>query len=139
MIADAKALIGDYLRNHSGLVGLQAWVSVKRPSRLDSAWVKLSELASGDRSADTDHLVSHLLQFDCYSAKGEGGAVEANLVGRTVRAALREITPDDVPGWTPSVIMVNGPRDLGPDTNFEPARDRTMVEAEILLHPVSGS
>lgn len=138
MIADAKQLVGDYLRTHPDIVGLDARVSVKMPSNPDQAWVKLSELASNDHSADTDHLVSHLLQMDCYAAKGDG-AIEANLLGRTVRAALRDLEPADVPGWTPSVVMVNGPRDLGVATEFEPAKDRTMVEAEILFHPVGGS
>lgn len=140
LVADAKELLGDYLRNHADIVALDAWVSVKPPANLATPWVKLSEIGLGDRSAAPDHLMSHFLQFDCYARRGrDGGAVEANLLGRTVRAAIRELAPADVPGWTPSVITLNGPRDLGVDTNFEPARDRTMVEAEILLHRNVGS
>lgn len=133
MIADAEELIGRYLREHADVVALEARVSVKPPKTFSRPWVIVAQIAAGDRSRAPDHLMAHLMQMTCY-ASPTGGSVEAMLLGRVVRQALRDLTTLDE--WVPSVIDLGGPRNFGPDEDFEPARDRTIVTADILLHPI---
>ena len=133
MIPDAESFVGSYLRDHASLVALGARVSTELPRSFTLPWVKVLQLddpaVGGSR---TDHLIEYMLQLDCY-AGSEGGSVEASLVSRTVRDALREMpgVHDDV--VVTGVEFISAPRI--PDESFEPARERYARTVTLWAHP----
>ena len=133
MIPDLEKVAGKYLREHATIVELSARVVGKAPPDTDSTpWVRVTQLdAQREPSSRVDHLISYLLQLDCYATEA-GGQPQASLLGRTVRAALM-----DMPGARDDAT-VTATRILGhlrsPDPDLEPARERVILTVEIHAH-----
>lgn len=129
MMLDGEKLVAGYLRDD----GLR--VVGKTPDSTATAWVRLTQLDARDLSEPKDHLVSYLLQLDCYAGK-TGGQPEANTLGLAVRAALR-----DLPEAVLDDAVVAEARIVGhariPDTEFTPARERVVVTVDVRAHPVA--
>lgn len=132
MIADGERIVSDYLRSHADVDALGTRIVGKTPSSLSASWVRVTQLdASNAPNSIPEHLISYLLQIDCY-ASASGGQREANLLGRTVRGALQEM-PGVHDGITVSaVITTNDHRTQ--DTDLEPARDCRILTVEVYLH-----
>lgn len=135
MIPDAEKLVSNYLRNHFDVAALAARVVGKTPATTTTAWVRVTQLAANaDLDSRADHLVNFMVQLDCY-AGSTGGQPEANLLARTVREALHEM-PDE----TFVDAVVSSARFVGmlrlPDQDFEPARERVVLTAQVYAHAV---
>lgn len=129
MILSMEEVATTYLEGREDV--LAAIVSVTPPS-VDDAWVKVTQIDPQDLSPEVgDYFVSHLIQFDCYAGK-EGGKDEADLLTRTVRAALREMR-DGVEGAVVSQVTFTSCPYL-PDPDLEPARPRYSLSADIYAH-----
>jgi hypothetical protein len=134
VIPYAEKIVSDYLREHAAVSAITTRIVGKPPSSQTDPWVMVTQLAAAQEVASiTDHLIAFMLQFDCY-AGATGGQPEANLLARTVRAALQDIATashDDA--------VVTGCRLIGhariPDTDFEPQRERFALTAEVYIHP----
>jgi hypothetical protein len=126
--------VGAYLRTHPDVVALQANVSTATPRKFEKPWVRMTLLdAPSTPNSTADHLINHLIQFDCYASSIEdGAAVEANLLARSVRAALHQM-PGVHNGVTVSSVRFVGMLHL-PDADLEPARERYILTAEVIAH-----
>lgn len=137
LIVDMEKVASRWLREHPAVVALGARVVGKPPGDRSTCWVQVRELnAPSDPRSQADHLVTHMLQLDCY-AGAAGGQPEANLLGRTVRAVLKRME-----GFHDDEAAVGGVRIVGfahvPDPDgFEPARERRIITAMVTAHPVT--
>lgn len=133
LIPDAEKVVSDYLREVDeveAIVGRR--VVGKTPSSVAEPWVRLTRInAADDANSSADHLVAFYLQADCY-AGASGGQPEANLLGRTVRAALKAMQGTSVGGTVVSRVRVSDGRIADPQ--LEPARERTIVTATVYMH-----
>ena len=131
MVPDIEKVIAYYLRNHDGVTGTGARVVGKTPEDLSKPWVRVIRL-DGQQNDPADHVTGFLVQLDCYAGKG-GGQPEANLIGRTVRAALR-----DMPGGSHTGAVVTATRVVGdariPDPDISPTRERVVLTVEVVAH-----
>jgi hypothetical protein len=136
LIPDAEKVVSRYLREHEDVTAVCPRIVATMPGTgtggTDTAWVRVLELAGPSQSdSKADHLVTFLLQIDCYAGR-TGGQPEAKLIARTVRAAL-----NDMPGSHDGAV-VTAVRNAGwrrvPDTDFEPARERVIVTATAVMH-----
>lgn len=130
LIVDIEKLASAYLREHvaSRVVG-------KTPSNTDTGWVRVT-LLTAPTPADSkiDHHVANMVQFDCYAGK-DGGQPEANLIARTVRAALMEMGEEDFDDAVVGAVRILS-HIRRPDTDgFDPARERVEITADIYVHP----
>lgn len=107
-------------------------VAGETPHDTTQKWVKVTLLdveTVGNRDADFFH--AYHLQFDCYAGRdGREGQGEANELCRNTRAALKALD-----GQTKDTAIISAVR-FGtmmrlPDTAFEPARQRYMLEATV--------
>lgn len=132
MIPSAEQVVGDYLREHAGVAALGARIVGTTPRDTDQPWVRITLL--GDPSVDdpADHLVAGYLQLDCYAGR-DGGQAEADMLRRTVRAALGDIATASHVDAVVTGATVGGTLRL-PDQDFEPARERYVVSATVWLH-----
>jgi hypothetical protein len=134
LVPYAQKVISDYLRSHSAVAALTSRVVSKRPSTTGSTWVQVTQIDGRDASS-FDHLIDFAFQFDCY-ADPDGGLPQANLLGRTVRAALVQAfgTHD---GVVISGVVITGDRPL-PDPDLKDRdgnpRDRQIIDATIWMH-----
>lgn len=137
LLPDAEALIGTYLRQHPDVQALGARVIGRTPKDTSEPWVRIQQFdnpAVGD--SRTEHLIAWFGQFDCYAGK-VGGQEEASLLTRTVRGALAVMHEASHDGAVVTgVRFVSCPRI--PDEDFEPARERYLLSAEVFLHAVSA-
>jgi hypothetical protein len=136
LIPDAEKVVSKYLREHADVVPLGTRFVGKTPDDITSSWVRVTQLdASPPPDSRADHLIRYLLQFDVYA--GAGGQPEANLNTRTIRAAL-----NDMPGLHDDAV-VTAVRFAGqlrrPDTDFENARERVILTAQIWAHAAPAS
>lgn len=129
----AEKIISDYLRGVDDLETLGCRVVGKTPDSTSEPWVRVTQLddrAIGGIRADSHH--EFYFQFDCYAGV-DGGQPEANLLGRTVRAALV-----DAPNYSHTAARISGVDirsharipDLAVD---EPARERMILTASIWI------
>lgn len=126
LIPDVEKVVGKYLRDNFGLR-----VVGKTPDNTDDSWVRLTKLG-GPQTSEADHLVPFLVQLDCY-AGADGGQPEAVTLGLEVRDALRQIGSYAHTGATVSgASVVNDARI--PDDDFEPARERVILTANVWAH-----
>lgn len=140
-----EKIVSDYLRTVDEIEALGARVVGKPPSSTTSPWVMVTQI--GDRNVTgterVEHLERFLFQFDCYAgadkangvAREPSGQPEANLLRRTVRAALRAMRDaqlDDA--VVPRVEIVGDSRVPDPDVD-EGARERFVLTAYVWMRP----
>lgn len=139
LIPDAEALVGAWLRENDSLIALETRVAGRTPNTTTKPWIRVTQInAVPIARAKGEHHIDYTIQLDCY-AGGDAmaaftGQAEASLVRRTARAVLKGMqftVVDDI-----VVGRVRFPTDLrNPDTVMEPARERYILIAEILMHP----
>jgi hypothetical protein len=134
LIPDCEKLTSDYLRTHAEVSTLTSRIVGKTPSDTSDPWVRVTQLdASNQTLSRPEHLIEYLIQFDCYAGV-DGGQPEAKTLASTVREALA-----DMPGATYDGAVCTNARFTGmariPDTDFEPARERVILDATIWMHP----
>lgn len=110
-------------------------VGTDTPDTTRAGWVRVQLLDQAQsEQSQFDWLTRCLVQFDCYAGAGEGGSVEANLLARTVRAALVNVPTTSHSGGVVSGAQVGGM--IGTtDGDLEPARDRYTITATLWVHP----
>lgn len=132
MIADLEKIAADYLRAHTAVTALTTRVVSKTPETTAAAWVRTTTLDARDEArSNLDHLITYLLQFDCYAGV-TGGKPEASALARTVRAALKDMTGSH-DGAVITRVAFTGHIRI-PDTALEPARERLIITAQITAH-----
>lgn len=132
---DFELIVGDYLREHPDVSALTSRIGGRTPSSVATPWVRITVL--DDRKV-TDaallHLVAGYMQIDCYAgAARDGQQAEASLLGRTVRAALNDLSGPQDEGVVTCVEGLAISRQ--PDTTFEVARERFIVTCTVYAHP----
>lgn len=133
LIPDVEKITGKYLREHPAIVALDTRIVGKPPDSRDTSWVQLVMLdASKEQISRPEHLISNLLQLDCYAGE-DGGQPEAVLLGRTVRAVLNAMPDAQHADAVCSSVRIVG-MTRRPDTAIEPARDRVILTADVKLH-----
>lgn len=125
-----EKIVSDFLRSHDTIEALGARVVGKTPESTDTPWVRVTQLGGLDEDV-AGHFVSYLIQLDCY-AGADGGQPEANLLQRTVRAALTEIAGVHGDAVVSGARVVNAAR--VPDDDFEEARERFILTVETWAH-----
>jgi len=138
MIPDAEAIVGRYLRTHPLIVAVGASVGPGIPDRTAAPWVKLVQLnGPSDRDVDVDHIVRFMLQLDCYCGRAAQAAARdqatASLLARSVREALTSMAGVHDGAAVGNAQIVSDPR--VPDTRFEPAMERRIITAIVVMHP----
>lgn len=135
LIPDAEVVVRAGLvasADVTALVGQE--VVPQTPDNTDVSWVRITLLDAREAGASmADHLINCLVQFDCYAGvdNEQGDAV---LLGRTVRAALNAMVNTAQAGAVVTLVEFVGHSRL-PDPDFEPARERIVLSAEIYMHP----
>lgn len=126
-IPDIEALIVAYLADFN--------VVPATPRQTDTGWVRLTLLDA--RQTDTpDHLVDFYVQLDCYEGDNDPpSSVEAFTLAKQVRAELVEMQLVTHAGAVVSGVEINGMSRL-PDEDFEPARERYILTADVWAHAV---
>jgi hypothetical protein len=136
VVPDVEAVIGDYLRGHADIQALDARIAGRTPSSQRLPWVRVTQLDGTDVSG-VEHLIDFLVQFDCYAGKDamddHVGQAEASLLARTVRAVLKAAKGHTLGGAVITNVRFQGMPRI-PDPDFEPARERFVLTAEIHLH-----
>ena len=127
MIVDSERMVGDFLRDRPDI---DAHVLTLPPEATEDSWVMITQLGASQTDVP-DHLVAFFLQFDCYAGR-TGGPKEANDLGRTIRAALRDLNGTQTGGVVSGVQIVEDRR--LPDQTFEPARQRRILSATLWIH-----
>lgn len=134
LIPDAERVVRAGLVADSEVTALVGQEVVPQtPDNTDVAWVKIAQLDAREASnSRADHLINFLVQLDCYADVGneQGDAV---LLGRTVRAALVAMANNNYAGAVVTRAEIIGHPRL-PDPDFEPARERVVLTAEIYMH-----
>lgn len=129
---DIEALLTSHLK-----AKVTGRVYGETPDSTAAAWVKVALLDTDDRTQPTDHLLRHFIQIDCYGPKVERGPEAqgpAFTLASQVRTAIRELPTTDFTGAVVTSVVIRGPRRL-PDLDFNPARQRYILEAEVCVHP----
>jgi hypothetical protein len=137
MILNAEAIVGSYLREHPDLIAIEARVLGSAPKKTGKPWVRTTLLDPENVTGtnQVEHLVAYYMQLDCY-AGSEGGQPAAFRLAKAVRAALVDITKAELEGAVATdVEFPSMPRI--PDTDFEPARERFVLDACVYMHPTS--
>lgn len=141
-IPDLEAIVGAHLRAHPDIVALNTRVAGRTPGSMTNSWVRVTQLDAADsRVSQVEHLIDFPLQLDCYAGSAamdaHSGQTQASLLARTVRAVLKSMEGQSVGGVVVTRVRFNGMPRL-PDTTFEPARERFVLTAEIMVHAVSA-
>lgn len=136
MIPDAEQVVGAFLRTHDPIVALAARVVGTTPDDTSAPWVRLTQLDAGDEAGSgVEHLIGFFLQFDCYAGK-TGGQAQASLLAGTVRAALASMPDQDLATVVVSRVRFTTHARL-PDIDFEPSRERFVLDAIVQMHAKS--
>lgn len=134
-LVNAEAVVGAYLRTHPAVVALEARVLGETPDSTDKPWVQVTLInpSNETRNRQVEWLVGYYLQLDCYAGK-DGGQSEAYSLASAVRSALVAITTVELDDAVATdVEFLTMPRI--PDTEFEPARQRYVLDAIVYMHP----
>lgn len=139
MIPFIEKVLGDYLRGRSDVSAITGTrVATKTPPTLDDPWIRITLLDDPPVGKSTaDHLIAFYADIECFAGR-KGSRSEANLLARTVRAALGEIKDGEYTETVISGARVEGSRPR-PDTIFEPTMDRYIVTATIWAHAAVGA
>lgn len=138
VIPDAEALVGVWLREHDDIIALDARVSGHTPNTMTLPWVRVTQLdAPPIARTRLDHAINFMVQLDCYAGaeamNDHKGQRTASLLARTARAVLKALE-----GTTADGVVVGAVRFSthmrAPDTDMEPAGERVILTAQILMH-----
>lgn len=133
LIPDAEKIVGGFLRAHADIQALAAKVVGRTPGDTGASWVRITQLDGREVGNSTvEHLISFLLQFDCY-ADHDNDQGDAVVLGRSVRAALNAMANTEQGGAVITRVEFVGHTRL-PDQDFEPARERIVLTADIDMH-----
>lgn len=138
-ILDAEALVGAWLRDHEDIEAIGARVAGRTPDSTRLPWIRVTQLdATPIARSGQDYAIDYMLQLDCYAGEDAMrdfvGQAEASALARTARAVLKALegtTADDV--VVSRVMFTTHLR--APDTALEPARERYILIAFVLMHP----
>ena len=136
-ILDVERITGDYLRADADITTLQARVAGQLPKTFTKPWVRVTQIDAANVTGNqrVEHLVSYLLQFDCYAgAETDNAQAQASALGRTVRAALIDMQDQTLDGAVITGAEVRNDARL-PDLDFDPPRERRVLTVEIWAHP----
>lgn len=139
VILDGEALVGGWLREHPDVMALDARVAGRTPDAMTAPWVRVTQLdARALERSGMDHWIDYTIQLDCYAGsdamRAFDGQATANLLGATTRAVLKATegtTTDD------AVIarVAFSTHMRAPDTTTEPAMERVIIVADLLMRP----
>lgn len=140
-IPNIEALLATWLGDHAEIVALDARVAGTLPKTesMTRPWVRVTLLDPQDSSRSSiEYLMNYMVQLDCYAGatamRTHVGQQEAWDLVSTVRAILK-----DRRGMAGNGVVVTDVRFPGmsriPDTDFDPARERYILTAEIMVHP----
>lgn len=132
MIPAGAQIVGDYLRGHAAVAAITGEIVSKTPDTTSRPWVRIHQLdATNAPKLPLDYLITYFVQLDCY-AGADNDVDEAELLVRTVREAL-----DDMPNFSHAAVVssvkFSGLSRL-PDEDFEPARERYVLDAQVVMH-----
>lgn len=136
MIVDIERLVSGYLRAHPDVIALGTRVRSTTPGEqtggVAAPWVRVRMLDSR-RVSRANWLINYMVQLDVY-AGATGGQPQANVHALTIDAVL-----DAMPGEHTEGVVTKATTALAriPDGDFEPARERVIITAEIYAHPVA--
>jgi hypothetical protein len=140
---DSEGIIGHYLRTHPDVKALKARVLGQTPGKTDTTepWVQVTLLDPQNVTGNSrvEQLVSYYLQLDCYAGGGEkvntsAAAFElADAVRSALLDAIGQVIGADGEAVVTDVRPVSMPRI--PDADFEPARQRYMLDIEVFMRP----
>jgi hypothetical protein len=133
-ILDLEKITGDYLRASSD-VG--ARVSGQLPKTFVNPWIRVTQIDASNATGNlrVEHLVSYLLQYDCYAGEeADNAQAQASQLGRTTRAALIDMQDQTLEGAVISGVEVRNDARI-PDLDFNPPRERRVLTVEIWAHP----
>lgn len=139
VVLDAEELVGRWLREHADILILDARVAGGTPNSTTRPWIRVTQLdASPVQRARFEHYMDYMLQLDCYAGGSATrdfmGQREASLLARTARAILKDIEGSvTVDAVIARVRFTTHMR--APDTDMEPARERYVVTAHLLMRP----
>jgi hypothetical protein len=133
-MVDTERIISAYLRDHPLLAQWADRIVPRTPSSTASAWLRV-QLIDGRQAPRSRalHLINTLVQIDCYAGEGAGGQGDANGMAVAVVEALNAMPGASTPGAFVSSARSSWRR--LPDTTFTPARERYIVETQLVLHP----
>lgn len=132
---DFERVIGVYLRDHSDISALDTRIASAIPTNFTRPWIKLNQLdARNTTGTQTEHLIEYYLQFDCYAGSGDANAREvASAIARTVRSVLKQAEGGMIDNVVVTEVTFTSHTRL-PDTAFDPARERYVLDALIRCH-----
>ncbi len=141
-IPDIELLAGAWLRTHPDIQAFDARVAGRTPSTHRKPWIRLTQLdADDDARSRVEHLIEYVLQLDCYAGedatKAHTGQAEASALVRAARAVLKAQEGVARDGVVISKVTFQGMSRI-PDTDFEPARERSILTATVRLHALPG-
>lgn len=135
----AEPVLIAYLNGHADVNALGARAATKTPSTHVNPWIRVT-LLDVRALGNGDFVHDNLVQFDCFAGdnamKAHTGPQEALDLVTAVRGALFEINGQiigDVDTAIVSGVVFTGQHQL-PDTISEPARDRYVLTASIVMH-----
>lgn len=134
-----EIVAGDFLRSHPAIVALAARVAGKTPSDPSDPWIRVTQLdAANTGRSIPEHLMNYLVQFDCIAGRDASRAGNAQFEVTDLAYATRAALHDDFPGLRPGGVVVTCVEFTQmariPDGDFEPARERFVLTAQIYAH-----
>lgn len=131
---DPELLLVTYLRSQTTVTDLADRIGTRTPPSTDQPWIRIALLpVTPDPGSSALHLARALLQIDCYAGRNDTQA-QASLLARTVQHAIHLMPAREHPGAVITSAQASFRR--LPDTDLEPARERYILEATLILHPV---
>lgn len=138
VILDAEQLVGDWLREHADIIALDARVAGNTPDTLTRPWIRVTQLDAPDEGAGLEHVIDYIVQCDCYAGsdamRAFDGQATAKLLAATARAVLKATQGTTSDGAVISRVRFSSHL-RAPDTTMEPAMQRVILTAELLMHP----
>ncbi|MGZ6587886.1 MAG: hypothetical protein ACXVHX_26750 [Solirubrobacteraceae bacterium] len=133
----AEQVLIDHLNGHADVSALDARAATKTPNTHVNPWVRVT-LLDARTVGNVEHAHDFLVQFDCFAGdaamNAHTGPMEALDLVTAVRGALDELKGQITGAAVVSGVVFTGQHRL-PDTTSEPARDRYVLTASIVMHP----
>lgn len=130
MIPDGELLTGTYLRANASVLALGTRIVSRIPGNTVGPWAKLTQLDARDVTGTTERLVEFMVQLEVYATDVPTVWTHA----RTMRAALKAMPGVRTHGVVTAVRFTNMARI--PDADFEPARERVILDTLVTARPV---